>query len=350
VTFSNGNYVVISPNWDNGSVVDVGAVTWGSGIRGITGSVHDAPSIIGEVTSSSDTFTWPLFDPVNDYIVVGIPNEQRVAFMQAPAFTSAVPPAGTYGSAYTHSFTTRAGPVPTYSITAGKLPLGLNLDSATGTLSGTPTQIGDFTFTVNASNGITPDANQEMTLVINKALLAVSAIAQNKVYGAALPTLTFTTVGLANGDTAATALTGGLATNATISSNVGTYAITQGTLSAANYNINFQAATLNVTRAPLTIAADNQTMTVGSALPTFTLTYSGLVNGDTPNTAFSTPPTVSTIATSASEVGTYTISISGGVSANYTITAVNGTLTVQPVATVVNNQIFLPIVHAPPPQ
>ena len=44
---ANGNYVVCSPEWDNGKVSDVGAVTWGSGMSGVTGVVSAANSLIG---------------------------------------------------------------------------------------------------------------------------------------------------------------------------------------------------------------------------------------------------------------------------------------------------------------
>jgi hypothetical protein len=47
---SNGNYVVISPSWDNGAVVDAGAVTWGSGINGVAGTVSAANSLVGSTT------------------------------------------------------------------------------------------------------------------------------------------------------------------------------------------------------------------------------------------------------------------------------------------------------------
>lgn len=43
----NGSYVVSSPEWDNGGVVDVGAVTWVSGSTGITGPVSPANSLVG---------------------------------------------------------------------------------------------------------------------------------------------------------------------------------------------------------------------------------------------------------------------------------------------------------------
>jgi hypothetical protein len=44
---TNGNYVVISPHWDNAGTIYVGAVTWGSGTTGVTGHVTAANSLIG---------------------------------------------------------------------------------------------------------------------------------------------------------------------------------------------------------------------------------------------------------------------------------------------------------------
>lgn len=47
---TNGNYVVSAPQWDNGSVVDAGAVTWGNGAGGTTGPVSAANSLVGSAT------------------------------------------------------------------------------------------------------------------------------------------------------------------------------------------------------------------------------------------------------------------------------------------------------------
>lgn len=44
---SNGNYVVLSPSWHNGGPPQVGAVTWGSGSIGISGFVGSGNSLIG---------------------------------------------------------------------------------------------------------------------------------------------------------------------------------------------------------------------------------------------------------------------------------------------------------------
>lgn len=43
----NGNYIVTSCNWDNDNVTNVGAVTWVNGITGINGSVSITNSLVG---------------------------------------------------------------------------------------------------------------------------------------------------------------------------------------------------------------------------------------------------------------------------------------------------------------
>lgn len=49
---SNGNYVVRSPNWDNGATVDAGAVTWCHGSTGCQGTVSNTNSLVG--TNAND--------------------------------------------------------------------------------------------------------------------------------------------------------------------------------------------------------------------------------------------------------------------------------------------------------
>ncbi len=44
---TNGNYVVRSPDWDSGATADVGAVTFGSGTDGVSGGVSAANSLVG---------------------------------------------------------------------------------------------------------------------------------------------------------------------------------------------------------------------------------------------------------------------------------------------------------------
>ncbi len=85
--------------------------------------------------------------------------------------------------------------------------------------------------------------------------------------------------------------------------------------------------TADITQAPLTLTANNQTMAQGGAVPALTFTGTGFKGTDTV-AVLTTQPTLSTTATSSSPAGTYPINISGGTAANYTITDVPGTLTV----------------------
>jgi hypothetical protein len=49
---SDGNYVVSSPDWANGSTTEAGAVTWANGNTGLSGTVSIANSLVG--TTSND--------------------------------------------------------------------------------------------------------------------------------------------------------------------------------------------------------------------------------------------------------------------------------------------------------
>ena len=50
---ANGNYAVGSPLWDNGGVVDVGAATWASGAGGTVGPIDTQNSLVGSTTKDS---------------------------------------------------------------------------------------------------------------------------------------------------------------------------------------------------------------------------------------------------------------------------------------------------------
>lgn len=46
-TLTNGNYVIISPYWDNDTITDAGAVTWCDGTKGLIGTINASNSLIG---------------------------------------------------------------------------------------------------------------------------------------------------------------------------------------------------------------------------------------------------------------------------------------------------------------
>jgi hypothetical protein len=80
---SNGDYVVKSPSWDNptGSVVNAGAISYGSKVGGTVGLLSAFNSVRGTTTGGGETQTF-VFDAVNDQLVVGRPADNIVSLFK----------------------------------------------------------------------------------------------------------------------------------------------------------------------------------------------------------------------------------------------------------------------------
>jgi MBG domain (YGX type) len=116
-------------------------------------------------------------------------------------------------------------------------------------------------------------------------------------HGAANPTLSYASTGLLNGD----ALSGGLATTATTTSNVGAYGITPGTLANSNYSITYMGANLTVTAAaspvpvaPLAITESAQLVLFPSYFTADDLLSNGASDSSVAATNFAADPDIST--------------------------------------------------------
>ena len=106
--------------------------------------------------------------------------------------------------------------------------------------------------------------------------------------------------------------------------NVGSYAISQGTLTAGdNYTITFTGAELTIEKAAITIMAADKSSQYGKDI--VELTYAV---GGTYKTGDDLGVTVNTTATKTSDVGEYPITVSWNEDPNYTATLVNGKYTV----------------------
>ena len=113
----------------------------------------------------------------------------------------------------------------------------------------------------------------------------------------------------------------------------GTYsgAVTASFAEDTTYALSNGFNSLTVTKAPLSVTADNKSRAYGEANPAFTATYSGFVNSQTLTTSGVTgSPSLTTTATATSAVGPYPITAALGTlaSGNYSFSFINGTLTV----------------------
>ncbi len=85
IALSNGNYVVRSYNWDNGSVVNAGAVTWGNGTSGVSGAISVANSLVG--TTANDQVGSSVTALTNGNYIVGSMYWDNGAIQNAGAST-----------------------------------------------------------------------------------------------------------------------------------------------------------------------------------------------------------------------------------------------------------------------
>ena len=143
-------------------------------------------SPIGGATSSTYTKTAVLVDAGSYDVVVtngagSVTSNAVTVTVNAPPTITLTPtalPAGTKGAVYTQqTLTATGGTAPsTFSVTVGTLPPGLTLNATTGVLSGTPTAVGTFPFTVQAKDTQNFTGTQPYTVTINPASLTSIAI------------------------------------------------------------------------------------------------------------------------------------------------------------------------------
>ena len=83
------------------------------------------------------------------------------------SITTSALPAGTVGTAYNATVAATGGTgTKSWSISSGKLPDGLKLDTASGIISGTPTTVGTFPFIIQVLASGTPQQSAQQPLII----------------------------------------------------------------------------------------------------------------------------------------------------------------------------------------
>ncbi len=166
---------------------------------------------------------------------------------------------------------------------------------------------------------------------IKPAALVITATSDTKVYDGTTTSSKTPIVGTLYGSDTVTESTQAFTSKNALGTGGSTLVVTGYTIndgdSGKDYTVTTETATGTITRALLTVQANNVSTVYGFGLPALTYTISGFVNGDSP-ASLAPPPVLHTAASSSSPPGTYAITVAGASSPNYTITYVPATLTV----------------------
>lgn len=131
-----------------------GSLPAGLSLNASTGAITGTPT-----TAGSTAFTAQVADSGNGRATAQL--ALTVGASTLGISTAASLPQGAIATAYSLTLTAIGGTPPyTWSITAGSLPAGLNLDGASGNISGTPSAEGSFTFNLRVTDAVSNHADQ----------------------------------------------------------------------------------------------------------------------------------------------------------------------------------------------
>ena len=243
-----------------------------------------------------------------------------------PVITWTAPAAITYGttlSATQLDATANVAGTFTYSPAAGSV---LNAGTQTLTATFTPTNTTDYT-----------TATASVPLTVNQATptISISNLPASGTYGGSFAAV----IAYSGNGSPAETIASSTPSVCTVSDllvnyvGAGVCSLTASATATTDYSaVTGSAQTFSVGKATLTITADNASRGYGASNPVFAYTPTGFVNGDT-SSVLSGSPSLTTLATASSPVGSYPITAAIGTlaAANYNFAFANGTLTVTPV-------------------
>ncbi len=281
----------------------------------------------------TDTFTYTATN------ATGTSSPATATITVSPPVISVTPTTlagGTVGTAYSHNLSPSGGQAPytfSTSVASGALPAGLSLGS-NGTISGTPTASGAFTFTVSGTDSSTL-THASFTSATISLTIAVAAPTVTSISPTSGPTAGGTSVTITGTNlTGATAVTiGGTAATSVVVVNPTTITATTPAGSAGTASVrvttaggtNAANALYTYVAAP-TVAAVSQTVGYDSSATPITLSLGG---GTAASVAVATAATHGTATASGTTI-TYTPATGFFGTDTFTYTATNATGTSSP--------------------
>ena len=254
---------------DGGSAVTNISSEWlsnGAAITGVTGNSCQLVAASGSTLTRRVTQT-------NSVGSTAATSAGRTGFtcaaVIAPSWTDEQIGGFRVGESFADAVTASGTPAATYSVSAGTLPVGVVLATATGALSGTPTAAGAYNFTIQATNGVgSPITTNHTGNVATAATIPVFPVS------ATLPPMT-----------AGTPFTGGFTASGDPAP---TYSVSAGALPAG---LTLNPTTGAITGTPTSSGPYSFTVSATNSAGTDAKAFTGTIAAGTPPTP-TTPPTL----------------------------------------------------------
>ena len=138
--------------------VSAGALPGGLTLNAVSGAITGTPTVAGTFTFTAQ---------VRDANTVTATKVLSIRVLPVPTIVTTALPNGTVGVAYSQTLTASGGLLPyAWALTAGALPTGLALNPVTGAITGTPTVVGAFAFTMRLQDANAVTATQGLSITV----------------------------------------------------------------------------------------------------------------------------------------------------------------------------------------
>jgi len=278
-------------------------VTFSQSVTGFDASdVAVAGGTLSGFSGSGTTYTFNVTPSASGTVTVNVPANGAVdgnntgntaatqysLTFQAPTIVvgPAVLPNGTQGTAYSQALSASGGTAPySYVITAGALPAGLSLTN--GTIAGTPTTNGTFTFTVTATDASAApgpySGARSYTFTINAQPVTAAPVVTTPANGSLTTTTTPAYQGTAPAGSIITVYVDGTSIGTTTAAASGSFSLVQPTaLSQGSHTV---YATAQTSGSAVSANSNTNTFSVDSVRPSVAISSSTAASGSSTSTS-----------------------------------------------------------------